>query len=352
MKSILKWILILKSLAAVYSLEPFTIFAAGSAVTSLFIATVSIFNNRREPPSPSSSSSPPPTPLPPPTRDDECSEEYFKDGISYLKQDLDTNVFGQDFAIELIAYVVRSHFNIKYPQAPLVMSFHGPTGTGKNHVSKRVAETLFKNGIHSKFVHHKIATKEYIRNTKHSLTEFKTELSDFIEKKSKLCERSLFIIDEVESMPEGLTDVLTPFLDYHDKVGDQDYRKSIFIFLSSVGADMLIDRFVNHYKNEKTRETVPLKDMANLIPTIAYNSPGGFKNSKIISKALISAYVPFLPLERKHVKQCAEKELRKCNAEFNNFTTESIANQLIYDPNNYYSTQGCKTIPSKVGIYC
>ncbi|XP_065674114.1 torsin-1A-like [Hydra vulgaris] len=278
----------------------------------------------------------------------ECDDVNFINGPSNLKQNLDKNVFGQDFAIERVANAVRSHFKNKDPKAPLVMSFHGPTGTGKSFVSKLVAESLFKNGINSEFVHHKIAVQEYIDNTQHSLTKFKTELSDFIVKSVKLCKRSLFIIEEFNSLPEGLADVLTPFLDYHDKVGDQDYRKSTFIFISNVGAYMLIDRFVNHYKNNKTRETIPLKNIANDLPTIAYNTYGGFKNSKIISKALIGFYIPFIPLERKHVKQCAEKELRNSNIEVNNFNLESVADEMIYDPNKYYSMHGCKSVQIKV----
>ncbi|XP_065674111.1 torsin-1A-like, partial [Hydra vulgaris] len=223
--------------------------------------------------------------------------------------------------------------------------FHGPTGTGKSFVSKLVAESLFKNGINSKFVHHILAEKEYINNTQHSLTKFKTELSDFIVKNVKLCKRSLFIIEEFNSLPEGLADVLIPYI---GKVGDQDYRKSIFIFLSKVGKNMIIDRFVDHCKNNKARETKLLEDIANLLPIIAYNSPGGFKNSKIISKALIGFYIPFLPLERKHVKQCAKKEIRNSNIEVNNFTMESVANEMLYDWNEDFSMQGCRTVQSKV----
>ncbi|XP_065673239.1 torsin-1A-like [Hydra vulgaris] len=342
MNSILKLIFILESLAAVYCFEPFTMFALGSVVTSAFIASVAYLKQKE-----STSSS---TQTTVQKRDKECDEVNFINAS--LKKHFDKNVFGQDFAVEHIVNACRSHSNNKNPKAPLVMSFHGPTGTGKSYVSKLVAETLFKNGINSKFVHHKIATKEYIDNTQHSLTKYKTELSDFIEKNSKLCERSLFIFEEFNSMPEGLADVLTHFLDYHDKVGDQDYRKHVFIFLSNVGAEMIINNFVNHYKNKKTRETIPLEDIAKLLPTIAYNSPGGFKDSKIISKASIGFYVPFLPLERKHVKQCAEKELRNCNKEVDSITMESVLNDMIYDPNKYFSMQGCKTVQNRVAILC
>ena len=41
----------------------------------------------------------------------------------------------------------------------------------------------------------------------------------------------------------------------------------------------------------------------------AYNEVGGLQKSIIIDKSLIDVYVPFLPLEQKHVRQCVEREL-------------------------------------------
>lgn len=39
------------------------------------------------------------------------------------------------------------------PKKPLVLSLHGWTGTGKNFVSKLIAENIYKEGMHSSFVH-------------------------------------------------------------------------------------------------------------------------------------------------------------------------------------------------------
>lgn len=39
------------------------------------------------------------------------------------------------------------------PKKPLVLSLHGPTGTGKNFVSQLIADNVYKKGYHSRFVH-------------------------------------------------------------------------------------------------------------------------------------------------------------------------------------------------------
>lgn len=40
---------------------------------------------------------------------------------------------------------------------------------------------------------------------------------------------------------------------------------------------------------------------------------GGLHQSSLIEKSLIDVYVPFLPMEKKHVRQCAENEFKKHN---------------------------------------
>lgn len=49
----------------------------------------------------------------------------------------------------------------KDPSKALTLSFHGGTGTGKNYVSKIIAESIYKEGMRSKYVHLISATKEF-----------------------------------------------------------------------------------------------------------------------------------------------------------------------------------------------
>ena len=43
----------------------------------------------------------------------------------------------------------------------------------------------------------------------------------------------------------------------------------------------------------------------------AFNEPGGLHGSSVIQKSLVDVFVPFLPLERRHVKMCAEQEFQQ-----------------------------------------
>lgn len=43
----------------------------------------------------------------------------------------------------------------------LVMSFHGWTGGGKNYVSKFIAQTIYKLGMKSQYVHMFVSTVDF-----------------------------------------------------------------------------------------------------------------------------------------------------------------------------------------------
>ncbi|XP_065657487.1 torsin-1B isoform X4 [Hydra vulgaris] len=215
-----------------------------------------------------------------------CNDQWLIEDLSGLENELNEKVFGQHLANKLVSKAVKSHIKNKDPKSPLVMSFHGWTGTGKTFISQIVANSLFKKGIKN----------------------------------------------------------------YHAAVDGRDYRKNIFIFLSNVAGDMISDYIVRHYKSNRSRESIVSKDLEKRIAIIALNSKGGFNDSNIIKRALINVYVPFLPLERKHVKQCAEADIKNKNYSFKNSTLEAIADELHYFPDEkpWFSATGCKTVAKKV----
>jgi hypothetical protein len=53
---------------------------------------------------------------------------------------------------------------------------------------------------------------------------FQLHLSDWIRGNVSVCERSLFVFDEVDKIPKGVLDALTPFLDYHEEIDGVDFR--------------------------------------------------------------------------------------------------------------------------------
>lgn len=60
-------------------------------------------------------------------------------------------------------------------------------------------------------------------------------MRDLVESSVKECPQSLFIIEEVDKMQEGIFDMLKPYCDFHKQIGGTDYRKAIFLILRYCG---------------------------------------------------------------------------------------------------------------------
>ncbi|KAF6039379.1 hypothetical protein EB796_002343 [Bugula neritina] len=94
------------------------------------------------------------------------------------------------------------------------MSFQGWTGTGKTLAAQTIVKNLYKEQEKSKYVHWFKATEVFTREDK---------VKDY----------QLFVFDEVEKMPEGVLDVLKPFVDFAFPVEGVEYRKAIYILLGT-----------------------------------------------------------------------------------------------------------------------
>ena len=69
-----------------------------------------------------------------------------------LKQTLDRKLFAQHLLNQVLPIAIHSHVNKVKPAAPLIISLHGWTGSGKTYTAQIVAETMFKKGLKSIFV--------------------------------------------------------------------------------------------------------------------------------------------------------------------------------------------------------
>ena len=180
------------------------------------------------------------------------------------------------------------------PQKALVMSFHGWTGAGKNYVAKFVAESMFRQGMKSKYVNLLISTLHFPHSDMSDI--YKLRVQDWIRGNVSQCERSLFIFDEIDKMPEGMIDGVKPFIDHHQHVEGQNFRKSVFIFLSNTGGRDITKQTYSFWKEGKSRTAITYQDLESLVNSGAFNELGGLHRSSVIDSSLIDVYVPFLPV--------------------------------------------------------
>jgi len=277
-----------------------------------------------------------------------CSSPHWLPlNVTKFEESFDAYVFGQHIVRNIVSKALRSHLKKTKSNKALVLSFHGWTGTGKNYVAKYIAESLFKKGMKSAFVQIFISTVNFPDHSKVDI--YKIELQKKIMDTVRGCNLALFIFDEIDKMPEGLVDAIKPFIDYHEDVQGLDFRRTTFIFLSNTGGDEINKIAFNAWNEGRHRESLTYKELEMLVKIDAFNEIGGLHRSAVIDKHLVDWYVPFLPLERKHVTKCviATAHDRNSTIVLKPEEIDSILDQLVYF-HFVYSATGCKTVSPKV----
>ncbi|CAG2165758.1 unnamed protein product [Oppiella nova] len=277
--------------------------------------------------------------------------------LPLLEQSLNTQLHGQHLAKHVINKLVPKHMKNATPKKALVLSFHGWTGGGKNFVSEILAKNLFRRYDEtgkSNFVRHVITTK-FNTNDKYLMAQW---IRGNVTNAVKTCDRSLIIFDEIAELVPGVIDVIKPFIDYNPVVDSIDYRKSIFIFISEIGGAAINKATYDHHLSGRERTDLTMKDLEPLVNFGAFNENGGLYKSDIVEKNLIDAFVPFLPLEKKHIKLCIYDYLR---LHYNKSTPlvdpgeefiRKVSDELQYFPSDtkLYSKTGCKRVGPKVDV--
>ncbi|XP_071949082.1 torsin-1A-like [Antedon mediterranea] len=279
-----------------------------------------------------------------------CTNEFIKPNFAKLKTDLQRRVYGQHLISDVVVKAIQAHVESAFVKKALVLSFHGRTGSGKNFVSQIISESLFTKGMDSKFVH--LFLPEFDFPHKRHIETYKDLLRHRIRNYLFFCPSQLFIFDEMQSLLPEIIDTIKPFIDYHN-IDGIDTRRAIFIFLSSTSGQEIANVAIKAVKDGRKRESVTLNEYEDVIEKASYRKKDtGLWHSKLIDHHLISHFVPFLPLEREHVRKCIQQEMREQGWPQCTKTENEVLNYLTFGPEDFpiYAAKGCKNINEKLNL--
>ncbi|XP_050546451.1 torsin-1A [Daktulosphaira vitifoliae] len=274
-----------------------------------------------------------------------CRERIDLNG---LKNDLDKHFFGQHIASNIILSALKGNSQrSEKNRKPLVMSFHGWTGVGKNFVTHLIANHIFTTEKSKKLQYHIINGRSSFTNSL-KYEEYQETLFNKVYSDIKICPTNIFVFDEITKIPHGILDILIPI--FENNVSTLDSRNSIFIFLTNTGEDVILDRYLQLWKKGYTREQMNVEHFDSVLQISVFNEQSGLKKSDIIDSHIIDHYVPFLPLEKSHVIQCIETELRNLNVTSSAEIIETVMQIITFgpEPERLFSLSGCKRIGQKV----
>ena len=235
-----------------------------------------------------------------------------KERLIKMEDSLRLNVVGQDEALSVISKAVRrSRAGLKDPKRPIgAFLFLGPTGVGKTHSVKKLAEYLF--GEEDAMI--RLDMSEFME--KHSVARLVGappgyvgfdeggQLTEAVRRRSY----SVILLDEIEKAhPDVFNILLQVFEDGHltDSKGRKvDFKNTVIVMTSNLGSNLIqtsgglgfnfgkSDGEALDYERVKVRVLEAVKDPAN-----------GFK-PEFLNR--IDSTVVFKPLERVHILEIVD----------------------------------------------
>ena len=166
-----------------------------------------------------------------------------------MKELLQSKVIGQDEAVEKIVKAIqRNRVGLKDPNKPIgTFMFLGPTGVGKTHLAKKLAEFLFDSAENLI----RIDMSEYMEKFNVSRLVGAPPVYVGFEEGGQLTEKvrrrkySVVLLDEIEKAHPDVFNILLQILDeghVTDSLGRKiDFKNTILIMTSNIGTRQLKD---------------------------------------------------------------------------------------------------------------
>jgi len=228
--------------------------------------------------------------------------------LLHLEEELHKRVVGQDEAIEAVSDAVRrSRAGLQDEKRPIgSFLFLGTTGVGKTELAKALAEYLFddENAMT------RIDMSEY--QERHAVSRLVGAPPGYVgyDEGGQLTEAvrrkpySVILLDEIEKAHPDTFNILLQVLDegrLTDNKGRQaDFKNTIIIMTSNMGADIIQDKFENI--DMKNRESVTKMTKIEVLAVLKQNIRPEFLNR-------IDEIIMFTPLNLKEVTKIVKLQL-------------------------------------------
>jgi ATP-dependent Clp protease ATP-binding subunit ClpC len=240
-----------------------------------------------------------------------------KERLIKMEDALRLHVVGQDEALNVISKAVRrSRAGLKDPKRPIgAFLFLGPTGVGKTHSVKKLAEYMF--GEEDAMI--RLDMSEFME--KHSVARLVGAPPGYIgyDEGGQLTEAvrrrgySVILLDEIEKAhPDVFNILLQVFEDGHltDSKGRKvDFKNTVIVMTSNLGSELIQSSGgLGFSLGKKDSEGLDYEKVKERVLDAVKDPRNGFK-PEFLNR--IDATVVFHPLERSHILQIVDIMLKE-----------------------------------------
>ncbi|CAF3875477.1 unnamed protein product, partial [Rotaria sp. Silwood1] len=122
------------------------------------------------------------------------------------------------------------------------------------------------------------------------------------------------------------------------------------------GKDINVIAQNNHFASIQ-RKDYNITEFQRALANAAFSEPGGLWHASLINRHLVTFFVPFLPLERTHIRTCIQRQLQLAykNDQYeytlsDNDIIDHVLDLIEFAPPDslLYSVSGCKKVQQKL----
>nr|XP_016854499.1 PREDICTED: torsin-4A isoform X1 [Anolis carolinensis] len=269
---------------------------------------------------------------------DDNVAKYDLDG---LEKTMRREVFGQDLAVEGVMGLLKDYLATHIHNKPLVISFHGPSGVGKSHVgwllAKHFRSIMGHETVLHYFTQHHCPEGVPAMSCQLELSKMVTEMVTQAEVEEKI---PLFILDEVESMPPDLLETLGRF--FHTNQTNE-FLNAVYILISNLGAKEVTDVLLQNVTMDLLQAQRTAEQLRTVLSPVL---------SQIHPLWMSAEIVPFVLLEKSHVRSCFYEEMMSEGIYPDPNHIERLVSQLGYYTKGELelAVTGCKPVVGKVNL--
>jgi len=247
---------------------------------------------------------------------------FCPDACARLERHLAAHLAGQELAAQELTLAVCDHIAPwRSPAKPLVVSLHGPVGVGKTLFHRLLAEALYNrtqaDGVLCERESAACPGYRVVFGTNYAATEQEAQVAalqrSLVGHLARFPEAVLVIeeFDKADCASRGLLRQLLDKGTVDAAAGPISFARSVIVLESNEGKDHLFRLLAE----APSRAELPLETAQRVLKDVLYArwAKDGCEEEWDTQKtlSLIDVMVPFLPLERAHVRTVVAAHLRE-----------------------------------------
>ena len=226
-----------------------------------------------------------------------------------------SRIVGQDLALRQISDAICDHLAQGNPRKPLVLSIHGPPGVGKSLFHQEAARALYNTNPNPDLrcpgpdcggykVLFGLDFTADDREAQHAA--LRTALNDHM----RYSPESFLVLEEYDKLDCTMRGFFRHLLE-GGTIGNYSLAKSIIVLESNTGYTSLHSMLDKAGSRERISPEQAQKELKDLVFERWQKQGCEERTDTMKMVGLVDFFLPFFPLERKHVKELFELRLRE-----------------------------------------